>query len=188
MFRFILCSVMASVLLLGIALDSARWATPYAAPKPQASYVDLASTSHFPKEAQHVYQFSGAAEGVRLEDGQIVLNDYVAGDDDEVFDGGFLTVDASDITSYTYEYTVTIEGDMVFILDAGTLGNLGATFGIINEYMGTTSAKTTLYKDRGISAEDLISSLTFSLSLTHADGSVTTHILPLTVTPASEVA
>lgn len=83
--------------------------------------------------------------------------------------------------SYSYEYTVTIEGDMVLILDAGTLGNLGATFGIINEYMGITSAKTGLYKDRGVTAEDFMDTLIFYLTLTHADGSIDTHILPLTV-------
>lgn len=96
MIKFILCTVMTSLLVLGIALDSTQWATPYTVPKPQASYADLAKTSHFPNESQHCYHFSGISEDLRLENGHIILNDKVAGNDTEVFDGGFLTVDASE--------------------------------------------------------------------------------------------
>lgn len=183
MFKFILCAVLTSLLFFGIALDSTHWATPYTTP--QSSHANLVNNTHFANESQHIYQFSGATEGVRLEDGRIVLNDHVAGDDSERFDGGLLTVDASDITSYSYEYNVTVEGDMVLVLNAGTIGNNGATFGIIDAPMGTEYAKTSLYKSRGITTEALINTLTFVLTLTHADGSITTHILPLTVTPAS---
>lgn len=181
MFKCILCALMTVLLLLGIALDSTHRATPYTAPAPQSSHAPLANNNHFPNESRHIYRFSGAAEGVRLEDGRIVLNDHVAGDDSERFDGGILTVDTGDIISYSYEYSVTVEGDMVYVLSAGTLGNNGATFGIIKAPMGTEYAKTGLYKDRGIRAADLSDTLTFSLILTHADGSVTTHILPLEV-------
>lgn len=183
MLKCIFSAVMAMLLLFSIALDSSQWARPYSATATPRSRIN--TTGYFVNEAQHVYQFSGAADGVRLENGRIVLNDNVAGNDIELFEGGVLTVDAGDIVNYSYDYTVTIEGDMVFVLDAGTLGNLGATFSIINEYMGITSAKTGLYEDKGITAEALIDTLTFCLTLTHADGTVTTHSLPLTVTPAS---
>ncbi len=181
MFKFILCAILTSLLFLGIALDSFQWAAPYTAPTPHASHAELADNDHFANESQHIYQFSGTAEGVRLEDGRIVLNDHVAGDDSERFDGGLLTVDASDITSYSYEYNVTVEGDMVLTLTAGTIGDNNATFGIIDAPMGTEYAKTNLYKDRGITTEALIDTLTFVLTLTHADGSESVHILPLVV-------
>ena len=64
---------------------------------------------------------------------------------------------------------------MVLTLTAGTIGDNNATFGIIDAPMGTEYAKTNLYKDRGITAEALID------TLTHADGSKSVHILPLVV-------
>lgn len=183
MLKCIFSAVMAMLLLFGIALDSSQWARPYSATATPRSRIN--TTGYFVNEAQHVYQFSGAADGVRLENGRIALNDNVAGNDIELFEGGVLTVDAGDIVNYCYEYTVTIEGDMVFVLDAGTLSNGGTPFGIINSPMGTSTATTALYKDRNIHPDEIKDTLTFVLKLTHADSSVSVHIVPLEVTTAS---
>lgn len=165
--HLISCTLVASLALSGIALDSKTWARFYPG-LPHTPLIEPESASA--DEPQSIYHFSGASEVLSLAGGEIELNDTAA------FNGGTLSTSLSDVTAYSYTYTATKDGT-TYLLSSGS--GEGSPENITNAPMGIAGAKATRFEDTTLTADDLQDSLTFTLTTTHADGTTQTHTLPL---------
>lgn len=167
--HLISCTLVASLALSGVALDSKNWANFY----PGLPHAPLIEPESAPAdEPQSIYHFSGASDVLTLNGGEINFNDA------NTLNRGTLSTTLSDVTAYSYTYTATKDGT-TYLLSAGsgegTLGN------ITDAPMGIATAKQALFEDTAITIADLQESLTFTLITTHADGTTQTHTLPLTL-------
>lgn len=169
--HLISCTLVASLALSGVALDSKTWARFYPG-LPHAPLIE--SESAHADEPQSIYHFSGASDVLSLAGGEIMLHDAKA--DSNAFNGGTLQTTLSDVTAYSYTYTATKDGT-TYLLSSGS--GEGSPENITNAPMGIASAKATRFEDTTLTADDLQDSLTFTLTTTHADGTTQTHTLPL---------
>lgn len=168
------CTLVASIALTGIALDSKSWTLTYPG-LPHSPLIESAST---PSDTpQRVYHFSGRSDTLTLTDGKVVLDNSLSHTKADTFDCGTLTATLPDVTAYSYTYTVTKDGT-TYLLASGS--GEGTMNNIYQAPMGIAT-KSALLNSAGISVNDLKNTLTLTLTTTHTDGTVQTHTLPLSL-------
>ena len=119
-----------------------------------------------------VYSFSGENEMFSISNGVIVLNEG-----EEIFYGGNLDGELSDIIAYSMTFYIQSGSDDIVLLSNSVTDMTGGTIGIAGE-TGKISGDVL----KSAEEDDLQNNLYFELKTTNLDGEENTYQLQLTVT------
>ena len=137
----------------------------------------LSSCSMKPaEEPLVVYSFSGENEMFSISNGVIVLNEGK-----EIFYGGNLDGELSDIIAYSMTFYIQSGSDDIVLLSNSVNDMTGGTISIAGE-TGNISGDVL----KGAEEDDLQNKLYFELKTTNLDGEKNTYQLPLTVTEVTK--
>ncbi len=137
----------------------------------------LSSCSMKPaEEPLVVYSFSGENEMFSISNGVIVLNEG-----EEIFYGGNLDGELSDIIAYSMTFYIQSGSDDIVLLSNSVTDMTGGTIGIAGE-TGKISGDILI----GAEEADLQNNLYFELKTTNLDGEENTYQLQLTVTEVTK--
>lgn len=123
-----------------------------------------------------VYSFSGENEMFSISNGVIVLNEG-----EEIFYGGNLDGELSDIIAYSMTFYIQSGSDDIVLLSNSVTDMTGGTIGIAGE-TGKISGDVL----KSAEEDDLQNNLYFELKTTNLDGEKNTYQLPLTVTEVTK--
>ena len=123
-----------------------------------------------------VYSFSGENEMFSISNGVIVLNEGK-----EIFYGGNLDGELSDIIAYSMTFYIQSGSDDIVLLSNSVTDMTGGTIGIAGE-TGKISGDILI----GAEEADLQNNLYFELKTTNLDGEENTYQLQLTVTEVTK--
>ena len=123
-----------------------------------------------------VYSFSGENEMFSISNGVIVLNEGK-----EIFYGGNLDGELSDIIAYSMTFYIQSGSDDIVLLSNSVNDMTGGTISIAGE-TGNISGDVL----KGAEEDDLQNKLYFELKTTNLDGEKNTYQLPLTVTEVTK--
>ena len=123
-----------------------------------------------------VYSFSGENEMFSISNGVIVLNEG-----EEIFYGGNLDGELSDIIAYSMTFYIQSGSDDIVLLSNSVNDMTGGTISIAGE-TGKISGDVL----KGAEEDDLQNKLYFELKTTNLDGEKNTYQLPLTVTEVTK--
>ena len=137
----------------------------------------LSSCSMKPaEEPLVVYSFSGENEMFSISNGVIVLNEG-----EEIFYGGNLDGELSDIIAYSMTFYIQSGSDDIVLLSNSVTDMTGGTIGIAGE-TGKISGDVL----KSAEEDDLQNNLYFELKTTNLDGEENTYQLQLTVTEVTK--
>lgn len=137
----------------------------------------LSSCSMKPaEEPLVVYSFSGENEMFSISNGVIVLNEG-----EEIFYGGNLDGELSDIIAYSMTFYIQSGSDDIVLLSNSVTDMTGGTIGIAGE-TGKISGDILI----GAEEADLQNNLYFELKTTNLDGEENTYQLQLAVTEVTK--
>ena len=128
------------------------------------------------EEPLGVYSFSGENEMFSISNGVIVLNEG-----EEIFYGGNLDGELSDIIAYSMTFYIQSGSDDIVLLSNSVTDMTGGTIGIAGE-TGKISGDVL----KSAEEDDLQNNLYFELKTTNLDGEKNTYQLPLTVTEVTK--
>lgn len=123
-----------------------------------------------------VYSFSGENEMFSISNGVIVLNEG-----EEIFYGGNLDGELSDIIAYSMTFYIQSSSDDIVLLSNSVNDMTGGTISIAGE-TGKISGDVL----KGAEEDDLQNKLYFELKTTNLDGEENTYQLQLTVTEVTK--
>ena len=123
-----------------------------------------------------VYSFSGENEMFSISNGVIVLNEG-----EEIFYGGNLDGELSDIIAYSMTFYIQSGSDDIVLLSNSVTDMTGGTIGIAGE-TGKISGDVL----KSAEEDDLQNNLYFELKTTNLDGEENTYQLQLTVTEVTK--
>ena len=123
-----------------------------------------------------VYSFSGENEMFSISNGVIVLNEG-----EEIFYGGNLDGELSDIIAYSMTFYIQSGSDDIVLLSNSVTDMTGGTIGIAGE-TGKISGDVL----KNAEEDDLQNNLYFELKTTNLDGEENTYQLQLTVTEVTK--
>ena len=124
------------------------------------------------RESLVVYSFSGENEMCSISNGVIVLNEG-----EEIFYGGNLVGELSDIVAYSMTFYIQSGSDNIVLLSNSVIDMTGGTIGIAGE-TGKISGDVLKRAEE----DDLQNNLYFELKTTNLDGEENIYQLQLTVT------
>lgn len=128
------------------------------------------------RESLVVYSFSGENEMFSISNGVIVLNEG-----EEIFYGGNLVGELSDIVAYSMTFYIQSGSDNIVLLSNSVTDMTGGTIGIAGE-TGKISGDVLKRAEE----DDLQNNLYFELKTTNLDGEENTYQLQLTVTEVTK--
>ena len=128
------------------------------------------------RESLVVYSFSGENEMFSISNGVIVLNEG-----EEIFYGGNLVGELSDIVAYSMTFYIQSGSDNIVLLSNSVIDMTGGTIGIAGE-TGKISGDVLKREEE----DDLQNNLYFELKTTNLDGEENTYQLQLTVTEVTK--
>ena len=142
-----------------------------------AALVGCAGSVEDAESGTVVYSMSGSNDLFEISNGVIVL-----GEEEEVFDGGYLKILQEDlfsnVTSYTCSFSTIVNGEKRTILSNSTVDMTGETLNV-NGDLGRASGNGILIGNKIKSAEDLEDVIWFELITTDLSGKENTYQLPL---------
>ena len=136
----------------------------------------LGCSSKPAEEPLVVYSFSGENEMFSISNGVIVLNEG-----EEIFYGGNLDGELSDIIAYSMTFYIQSGSDDIVLLSNSVTDMTGGTIGIAGE-TGKISGDVLKRAEE----DDLQNNLYFELKTTNLDGEENTYQLQLTVTEVTK--
>ena len=128
------------------------------------------------RESLVVYSFSGENEMFSISNGVIVLNEG-----EEIFYGGNLVGELSDIVAYSMTFYIQSGSDNIVLLSNSVIDMTGGTIGIAGE-TGKISGDVLKRAEE----DDLQNNLYFELKTTNLDGEENIYQLQLTVTEVTK--